>query len=127
MKQTKNQNKVSRVNKMTKIKITYVNCLKLYKQISQNLGLQYPLKYMDNLIKKVYNLIKVQFVPKQIFKTEVLFKKIQTKIQMNFLFKDLEENDLKIVIDAFEELKIQKGYTVIKQGDDGDYLYVNIF
>jgi hypothetical protein len=53
-------------------------------------------------------------VPKQIFKSEVLFKKIQTKIQMNFLFKDLEENDLKIVIDAFEELKIQKGYTVIK-------------
>ena len=81
---------------------------------------------MDNLIKKVYNLIKVQFVPKQIFKTEVLFKKIQTKIQSNFLFKDLEESDLKIVIDAFEELKIQKGYTVIKQGDDGDYLYVNI-
>ena len=60
MKQTKNKNKVSRVNKMTKIKITYVNCLKLYKQISQNLGLQYPLKYMDNLIKKVYNLIKVK-------------------------------------------------------------------
>ena len=53
-------------------------------------------------------------MPKQIFKTEVLFKKIQTKIQSNFLFKDLEESDLKIVIDAFEELKIQKGYTVIK-------------
>ena len=39
-------------------------------------------------------------------------------------FKDLNENDLQIVINSFEECMYSKSETVIKQGDDGSYLYV---
>ena len=41
------------------------------------------------------------------------------------MFKSLENEDLNIVIDAMEERTFKSGDNVIKQGDDGDELYVN--
>lgn len=43
---------------------------------------------------------------------------------MSFIFKMLDERDKKIVIDAMEERRFQKGEHVIKEGDDGDELFL---
>lgn len=40
------------------------------------------------------------------------------------MFSALEEKDLSIVIDAMKEVSFQANDVVIKQGDDGDDLYV---
>jgi len=40
------------------------------------------------------------------------------------MFKMLEESDKKIVVDAMEEKRFKKGDIVIKQGNDGDVLYL---
>jgi CRP-like cAMP-binding protein len=43
------------------------------------------------------------------------------------LFKDLDEKDMTVVINSFEKYEFTKDETVIKEGDDGDYLYVIIY
>ena len=42
------------------------------------------------------------------------------------MFKDLDEKDMTVVINSFEKYEFTKDETVIKEGDDGDYLYVII-
>ena len=39
------------------------------------------------------------------------------------MFRALEPKEQKIVIDAMQEVRVEKGQTVINQGDDGDELY----
>lgn len=51
-------------------------------------------------------------------------KRIQGRMANAFMFQALEEHDLQIVIGAMEERKFTAGQNVIKQGDDGDVLYV---
>lgn len=50
--------------------------------------------------------------------------KIRARLSKSFLFNSLEEKDFEIVIDAMTEVKPKPGDAVIKEGDDGDYLYV---
>jgi cAMP-dependent protein kinase regulator len=57
-------------------------------------------------------------------KSEDLITTIKGRIIQSFLFNSLEENDLKIVIDAMEEIKFNKEDAVINQGDYGDCLYI---
>jgi cAMP-dependent protein kinase regulator len=40
------------------------------------------------------------------------------------MFQCLEENELQIVIDAMDEKKFKAGDFIIRQGEDGDNLYV---
>lgn len=40
------------------------------------------------------------------------------------MFQNLDEPELKIVLDAMSECNFKKGQSVIKQGEDGDVLYV---
>lgn len=40
------------------------------------------------------------------------------------MFNALEENELKIVIDAIEEVKAKEGDKIITEGDEGDCMYV---
>ena len=49
---------------------------------------------------------------------------IRSRLIHSFLFNSLESNDLKIVIDAMEEMKFSKGNVIINQGDQGDCLYI---
>ena len=64
------------------------------------------------------------------FKATVVPKNDETKgavrarLMKSFLFNSLDPKDLEIVIDAMTEVKLVPGQTVIKEGDDGDYLYV---
>jgi len=50
--------------------------------------------------------------------------RIRTKLQTSFLFTALEKKDVEIVIGAMEEKKFKPGQPVIKQGEEGDNLYV---
>ena len=51
-------------------------------------------------------------------------EKIRSRLSKSFLFNTLDEKDFEIVIDAMNEVKLNPGDCAIKEGDDGDYLYV---
>ncbi|CAD8138763.1 unnamed protein product [Paramecium octaurelia] len=57
-------------------------------------------------------------------KTKDQIEKIKKKILNSFLFKVLDEQNLETVICAMEVKKFQAGDIVIRQGDDGNELYV---
>lgn len=46
------------------------------------------------------------------------------KIQNAFMFSGLDEKEKQIVVDAMAEKHSLPGETVIKEGDEGDSLYV---
>lgn len=49
---------------------------------------------------------------------------IRDKLDKAFMFSGLDDGEKKIVADAMEEKKAFKNEAVIKEGDDGDVLYV---
>jgi len=71
-----------------------------------------------------------QFHKKEPFKPRVIEKKqeskdkIRSKLEEAFMFKLLEDDEKEIVINAMEESRFQPGDQVIKQGDEGDCLYL---
>lgn len=75
---------------------------------------------------EVYGLfnIKQAFVPKVISKTEDQISRIQNKVLKSFMFNNLDEKDLKTVVDAMEEYTCKSGDAVITQGDPGAVLFV---
>ena len=68
--------------------------------------------------------VKTEYKPRQIEKTEEQKNSIINKCKDNFMFNCLEENELNTVLLAFEEKQYQSGDVVIKQGDEGDVLYL---
>ncbi|KAG0173225.1 hypothetical protein DFQ28_011648 [Apophysomyces sp. BC1034] len=50
--------------------------------------------------------------------------RIQSAIETNFLFRNLDENQYKDVINAMTEKVVQPNETVIQQGAIGDYFYI---
>lgn len=40
------------------------------------------------------------------------------------MFHSLADRDFLVVVDALVEMKVSRGQTVIKQGDDGDFMFV---
>lgn len=66
---------------------------------------------------------KAPFTPKVIQKGADIEAALKDKLNQSFMFRSLEPTDLKIVINAMEEVKFSKGDFVIKQGDDGNVLY----
>lgn len=67
---------------------------------------------------------KEDFVPRVIPKTEEQTKTITAKCMQSFLFNSLEDNERDCVIGAFEEKLYNPGDYVIKQGDEGDVIYL---
>ncbi|KAL4494637.1 hypothetical protein ABPG72_004539 [Tetrahymena utriculariae] len=67
---------------------------------------------------------KKAFKPKIVQKKPEIVQRITKRLSEAFMFSALDENERKIVIDAMEEKKFAKDEYVIKQGDDGDVLYV---
>ncbi|KAI8322258.1 camp-dependent protein kinase regulatory subunit [Martensiomyces pterosporus] len=61
-----------------------------------------------------------KFVPK----TETQKQRIRSALDNNFLFKNLDEDSYRDVIDAMEEKKVESGQDVIIQGGVGDYFYI---
>ena len=67
---------------------------------------------------------KEDFVPRVIEKTDEQISKIKARIVSSFLFSNLEQNELEIVIGAMDEKHYKPGDNVITQGESGDCLYV---
>ena len=51
-------------------------------------------------------------------------QKIRERLQSVFMFSSLDETDLEIVINAMDEAQFNSGDVIIKQGDNGECLYV---
>ena len=67
---------------------------------------------------------KGTYTPKVVEKSDEAKDRIRNKLNQAFMFSNLEEKEKAIVIGAMEEKKYSKDDVVIKQGDDGDVLYV---
>jgi cAMP-dependent protein kinase regulator len=67
---------------------------------------------------------KEDFKPIFVEKTSDQMKRISDCVASSFLFNSLDEKDLNTVINAMEEKHISSDETVIKQGDNGDVLYI---
>lgn len=67
---------------------------------------------------------KKPYTPKVVPKTIEVKKRLREILSKSFMFQALEEKQREIVINAMEERKYSKGDRVIKQGDDGDVLYI---
>ncbi|KAJ2720594.1 hypothetical protein GGI07_004511 [Coemansia sp. Benny D115] len=63
---------------------------------------------------------KKKFVPK----TEDQKQRIRQALDNNFLFKNMDEDSYRDVIDAMEEKHVDRGQSVIVQGGVGDYFYI---
>ncbi|CAG8711870.1 11077_t:CDS:2, partial [Acaulospora morrowiae] len=64
------------------------------------------------------------YVKIEIPKTQEQRQRIETSIANNFLFKNLDEEQYKDVIDAMVEKKVAQNEEVIVQGGIGDFFYV---
>lgn len=67
---------------------------------------------------------KENFQPRVIPKTEEQKQRIKEKLKTSFIFSSLDNKELEIVVNAMEEKKFAKDDPVIKQGDEGEELYV---
>lgn len=64
------------------------------------------------------------FKPIVVQKDEETKKRIKSRLGECFMFKNLEDKEMNIVVDAMKEIKFKDGETIIKQGDQGNELYV---
>lgn len=64
------------------------------------------------------------YVMKSISKSDDVKRLIHNAIKGNTLFKACSEEELVLLIEAFESADFQSGDTVIKQGDEGAHFYV---
>lgn len=51
-------------------------------------------------------------------------QKIKERLSNAFMFMSLDPKDLKVVIDAMDEKKVSGGEFVIREGENGDVLYI---
>jgi len=67
---------------------------------------------------------KKAFVAPVIPKTDEQKDRLKNVLGKSFLFSNLEDNDMTIVIAAMSEVTAPEGERVINQGDQGDFLFV---
>jgi cAMP-dependent protein kinase regulator len=67
---------------------------------------------------------KGDFKPKVVHKNEATKEKLKSRLLQAFMFNALDEKEFDIVVDAIEEVKANPGDFIIKEGDQGDCMYV---
>ena len=67
---------------------------------------------------------KEKFKPRVIPKTEEQKLTIKNRVMNCFIFENLDDQDMNTIIDACEQKKFKNGEYVIKQGDNGDEIYL---
>jgi len=67
---------------------------------------------------------KEDFKPPVHNKSEQTKEKLRNRLLQAFMFNALDANELKIVIDAIQEVQLKEGDICIKEGDAGDCMYV---
>ena len=89
----------------------------------------------SNIIKKgprssvsaeVYGMfnLKKEFTAKIIPKSDEQIERIHNKVLKSFIFNNLDEKELKTIVDAMEEVDCNVDDEIIKQGDAGAVLYI---
>ena len=63
-------------------------------------------------------------MPKVVKKGEATIQKLNARLLQAFMFSALDEVELKIVIDAIEEVKGASGEAIITEGEQGDCMYI---
>lgn len=56
--------------------------------------------------------------------TGELLQRLNKSVSKNFLFSNLDEDSLRLLLAALEDITVEKGHTIIKQGDEGDFFYI---
>ncbi|EGR28404.1 hypothetical protein IMG5_176210 [Ichthyophthirius multifiliis] len=69
-------------------------------------------------------LSKQTYVPKVIPKDQDQKERIEKRLMQAFMFSSLDEREREIVVNAMQEVKFAQGDWIIKQGEDGEVLYV---
>jgi len=64
------------------------------------------------------------FSPPIYEKSEDIFNQIKSSLSKNFIFNNLSDKDIRPLIGAMSEYKVNAGDNVIHQGDMGDFFYV---
>lgn len=67
---------------------------------------------------------KDDFTPPTHAKTQQVREALQKRLEQAFMFSALNSEEINIVLDAMEEVKVNTGDVIITEGDDGDNLYV---
>ena len=67
---------------------------------------------------------KGDFKPKVVPKSQDTREKLSKRLLQAFMFNALDENEFEIVVDSIEEVRTKPGDAVIKEGDEGDCMYV---
>lgn len=67
---------------------------------------------------------KKHFVPKVIHKSQEQINRIHNQVLSSFIFNNLDERELKTVVDAMEEKAATEGEYIIKQGEPGAVLFI---
>jgi cAMP-dependent protein kinase regulator len=67
---------------------------------------------------------KKEFTPPVHAKTEAQRARLISCLKDSFLFSNLAGKDFDVAVNAMEEVNAAPGETVIKQGDEGDFLFV---
>ena len=67
---------------------------------------------------------KRTFKPRVIKKTDSQKLKIKERCLTSFLFNNFDDQEISTIVDSLEEKHYKKDDYIIKQGDNGDYLYI---
>mmetsp|Transcript_64404 Transcript_64404/g.119764 ORF Transcript_64404/g.119764 Transcript_64404/m.119764 type:complete len:414 (+) Transcript_64404:69-1310(+) len=67
---------------------------------------------------------KMAFEPPVHEKSDAEKSRLSAILKKSFLFSSLEDKDLDVVLMATERVEFEAGATIIKEGDDGDCLYI---
>jgi len=85
-----------------------------------------PRKQRQGISAEVFgaNNRKEDFRPPVFPKSEEQKNLLKAKLLQAFMFSALDEGELNIVLDAIEEVRVNNGDVVIREGDQGDCMYV---
>jgi cAMP-dependent protein kinase regulator len=67
---------------------------------------------------------KKAFQPPSHPKTEEQKGRLNSTLMKNFMFAELEQKDMDVILMAMKEVSIPAGSKIITEGDDGDFLFV---
>jgi len=67
---------------------------------------------------------KKEFVPPVIAKSDEQKSRLEKVLTNSFMFNQLSRKDLDVILNATQEAVFEAGATILKEGDDGDCLFV---
>lgn len=66
----------------------------------------------------------IDFEPKMLKKKGLVKNRILFRLKSTFLFNDIGDNDMSVLINAMEEVVVPEGVTIIREGDIGEEVYI---